>query len=235
MNVITALELADGLRALQQLIAEQTESHDRNEAETRFHLIDCLLQGVLGWDRADFKLETAQGRSFTDYEFGNPVRMIWEAKREGIPFSIPVRTRRGNIYDIASISAASEDARDAIMQANRYCLNRGSEIAVATNGHQFVAFCAREPEITGQILGKCLVISSLADFERNLSRLWDFLSRGDQARRPKSLPSPHGSACCAKEAFSFNPGLSKVSPTDDSPSVTRKHGTLASDQYRTAG
>ncbi|MBE7620883.1 hypothetical protein GL297_14890 [Komagataeibacter sp. FXV2] len=176
MNVITALELADGLRALQQLIAEQTESHDRNEAETRFHLIDCLLQGVLGWDRADFKLETAQGRSFTDYEFGNPVRMIWEAKREGIPFSIPVRTRRGNIYDIASISAASEDARDAIMQANRYCLNRGSEIAVATNGHQFVAFCAREPEITGQILGKCLVISSLADFERNLSRLWDFLS-----------------------------------------------------------
>lgn len=176
MDVITAVELADGLKALQQLIAEQSGTHDRNEAETRFHVIDRLIQGVLGWNRNDFKLETAQSRTFTDYELGSPLQMIWEAKREGIAFSIPVRTRRGMIHEIASISSASEQARDAIMQVNQYCLDRGSEIAVATNGHQLVAFCARAPDLTGTIAGKCLVVTSLADFEKNISRLWDFLS-----------------------------------------------------------
>lgn len=176
MNVTTAAELSDGLRALQELIAEQTENRDRNEAETRFHVIDFLLQGVLGWAREEFKLERAQARSFTDYELGSPIKMIWEAKREGISFSIPVRTRRGMIHDIASIAAGSEEARDAIFQVNQYCLDRGSEVAVATNGHQLVAFCPRAPDLTGTILGKCLAVTSLADFEKNISRMWDFFS-----------------------------------------------------------
>jgi predicted type IV restriction endonuclease len=135
MDVKTAVELSDGVTALQHLIAEQTGDLDRNEADTRFHIVDCLLQGVLGWSRDEFRLETAEGRTFSDCELGTPLQMIWEAKREGRAFSVPLRSKRGLVHDIASISAASEEARNAIAQVNRYCLDRGAEIAVATNGH----------------------------------------------------------------------------------------------------
>lgn len=176
MDVITAAELSDGAKALQVLISEQTGAFDRNEAETRFHVIDYLIQGVLGWSRTEFRLENAKGRTFTDYELGTPPQIIWEAKREGNAFTVPLRTKRGLIHDIASMSAASEEAREAINQVNRYCLDRGAEIAVATNGRQLIAFCPQEADLTGIIPGKCLVISSLEEFQKHLARLWDFLS-----------------------------------------------------------
>lgn len=215
MDIITATELADGLKTLQKLIDEQTGVQDRNEAETRFHLIDCILQGVLGWNRNDFNLETAQGRAYTDYEFGTPLQMIWEAKQEGIAFSIPVRTRRGMIHDLASISAASKPAHDAIAQVNEYCLKRGAEIAVATNGHQLVAFCARELDLTGTIPGKCLVVASLADFEKNISRLWDLLSpEGIKVGTLKSLLHRMGAPAAPKKLSTSIPDYPKfLQPT----------------------
>ncbi|MET3712635.1 GTPase SAR1 family protein [Sphingomonas trueperi] len=176
MDIKTAVELSDAKEAMRQLLAEQVGTEQRNEADTRFHLIDVLIQGLFGWSRDQIRLERAQGRTYTDYELGSPTLAIWEAKAEGRVFSIPVRTRRGMIHEISSIAIASDDAREAIVQVNRYCLDRGADIAVATNGHQLVAFCPREPDLTATIPGKCLVVSSLDDLDRNLDRLWDFLS-----------------------------------------------------------
>lgn len=176
MELKTAAELSDAVNALENLISEQKSELTRNEAETRFHIIDCIIQAVLGWARDDFRLEVADGRAYTDYELGAPVTVIWEAKREGKVFTVPVRSRRGLVHDLASMAAASEEAREAINQVNRYCLTRGAEVAVATNGHQFIAFCPREPDLTGIIAGKCVAVSSLSDFHNNIGRLWDLLS-----------------------------------------------------------
>ena len=176
MNVRTADELSNAVTILKDLIEGQTGTLERNEAETRFHLIDSIIHGALGWSKGEFRLETPQGRAYTDYEFGTPLAMIWEAKREGKAFSIPVKAKRGSVHDVASIAAASDDAKDAIDQVNRYCLDRGAEIAVATNGHQLIAFCPQEDDLTGTIPGKCFVITSLEDFQKNIARLWDFLS-----------------------------------------------------------
>lgn len=176
MDIKTARELSDAKASLTELLREQSGALDRNEADTRFHLVDVLVQGVLGWARDVIRCETAQGRAYTDYELGTPLQVIWEAKREGKVFSIPVRTKRGLIHDVASVMLGSEEARDALRQVNQYCLDRGAEIAVATNGHQIVAFCPRKPDQSGNIPGKCMVATSLDDVDRNLERIWHFLS-----------------------------------------------------------
>lgn len=187
MDIQTAKELSDAHKNIKKLIIEQNGKLDKNEANTRFHVIDIIIQGVLGWERSSFNLETAQNRNYSDYELGAPLQMIWEAKREGISFTVPVKEKRSLVHEISSVSSASEGAKEAILQVNRYCLDRGCELAVATNGHQFIIFSPNEPDVLGGISGKCLVISSLNEFEKNLSRIWDFLS--PEGVRQRSLQS----------------------------------------------
>ncbi len=63
---------------------------DRNEATTRFHLIDELLLNCLGWERQNITTEEVYNREYTDYVFNitRPV-LILEAKKEGIYFELP--------------------------------------------------------------------------------------------------------------------------------------------------
>jgi len=61
---------------------ENNEALKRNEATTRFHLIDRLLENCLGWTLDQFELERAQNGEYTDYELGRPVkRLIVELPR----------------------------------------------------------------------------------------------------------------------------------------------------------
>jgi predicted type IV restriction endonuclease len=52
----------------------------RNEATTRFQLIDRLLKEVLGWEIADIDCEVYREGDYADYTLGNPRRFaVWEA------------------------------------------------------------------------------------------------------------------------------------------------------------
>lgn len=175
MDIKTAAEVSDAKETMRLLLRNQSADQSRNEAQTRFDIIDVLIQGALGWDRSHFVLEKADGQEYTDYELGHPLQVIWEAKREGKTFSVPIRVKRGMVHDLASVMIMSSDTRDAVMQVNSYGLRRGAEIAVASNGHQLIAFCPRNATTT-TIPGKCIVVPSLAEFEKNIDRLWQFLS-----------------------------------------------------------
>lgn len=84
----------DGKAALDDLIdwyGENESLVDRNEATTRLHLIDRLLREVLGWPAEEVVCEHRIENQYADYALGKPAtRLIVEAKREGVYFSLPV-------------------------------------------------------------------------------------------------------------------------------------------------
>ena len=171
--------LAEGEAALRRLLDEVTHSPpDWTEADTRFRIIDRLIVECLGWPRDVVRLETRQGRPATDYELGSPRQVIWEAKKEGAVFELPAGYASSSICDLASLIKMGGDIAEAIEQARGYCLDRGVEIAVATNGRQLIAFLASRRDGVPPLEGKCLAFSSLEFALANFVRLWQCLSPG---------------------------------------------------------
>lgn len=193
-------ELSTGIAALKKLIQDVgPEPGDRNEAETRFQIIDRLLVECLGCPRLQVHVETPQGREYTDYEIGSPALAIWEAKREGKPFTIPLKAKSRMVQSLVSLAKACPQVEEALKQANDYCLSRGCEIAVVTNGHQLVAFLPSD--FSSGFHGNGFVVLSLAHLEEVFGRVWqllsfpaltngaliDFLRRSITSRAPEKL------------------------------------------------
>lgn len=128
---------------LEKFIEERAKqvSSERNEAETRFHIIDYIIEHCLDWSRSEIEVERHERGKFTDYELGLPRIAILEAKREGIVFEVPAGTNKLKI-DMPSLCAMSPEAKEAIIQAQEYCGKRGVPIGIVSNGHQFIAFLA---------------------------------------------------------------------------------------------
>jgi len=183
MQSVVASELADGAASLDVLLKEvSNHNHDWNEAETRFHIINRLINECFGWPKEEMRLEKAQGREFSDYELGTVPIVIWEAKKEGKSFEIPVRRIGSLIHGLASVMMLSQDCREAIEQVNSYCLSRGVEVAVATNGHQIVAFQA-DRDLSTKTKSRCVVFSSLDHLRTTFPRAWQLLSPGGMQAR----------------------------------------------------
>lgn len=107
-----------GIAALDHLIEwadANALGESRNEATTRLHLIDHLLEDVLGWQRASIRAEEPAGSGRIDYALGSPgIQFIVEAKREGIYFELPVGVGTG-VHSIDNLCAgeAGRPLRDA--------------------------------------------------------------------------------------------------------------------------
>jgi hypothetical protein len=163
-NVATMTErgtttIASGQNALNSLIegfAEKTP--DWNEAETRFHFIDRFIIECLGWRRDEIRVEKREDRTYTDYELGLPRRAIWEAKREGRSFELPATFGHKITADLPSLLALGSEVAEAIGQVQTYCIRRGVETAVLTNGRQLIAFLATRVDGIPPLEGRCLII-----------------------------------------------------------------------------
>lgn len=174
-------EVAGGAANVEALLNSLGSTQgDRNEADTRFHLIDRLIVECLGWPRNELRLERPVGREYSDYELGAHPVAIWEAKREGKTFEVPVRKRASLVHSLASAMLVSPAAREAIEQVNTYCLSRGVEVAVATNGHQLVAFMA-DADLGASTKAKCVIVNGLDHFRSTFPRMWQLLSPGGVA------------------------------------------------------
>lgn len=201
-SLVPADELASGLSALRKLMGDiGSEPTGLNEADTRFQIIDRLLVECLGCPRLLIKCERHLNGDYTDYEIGAPLIGIWEAKREGKVFEIPVKAGSRSIQRLTSLAAISDYTKEAIEQANRYCRDRGCSVAVITNGHQIIAFLAAD--FSSSMVGNAYVVRSLKELEANFGRVWqllsypalqsgtliDFLERSTIARPPEKLSS----------------------------------------------
>jgi len=174
------------LSGLDKLIGEAQApepGRGRNEAATRFDLIDGLLLDVLGWPRDQVRPEEQSARGRADYVLGRPDRqLVLEAKREGHSFSLPPETP--TIAALHTLFKLAPDLREVVEQARRYASDFGLPYAAVSNGRQLVAFLANRIDGVEPMKGKALAFSSLEAMREHFADLWDGLSRpGVEARR----------------------------------------------------
>jgi GTPase SAR1 family protein len=166
---------------------KQVEVENRNEATTRFHLIDTIILDCLDWHKEDIKTEEAFEGEYTDYTLSlvRPVVII-EAKREGNYFELP-EGMKGLEYSIDSLCKDNPIFKKAIQQVCGYCQERGVEIAVVSNGWQYVAFVAVRLDGIPPLKGNAIVFSSLEKIQSHFLEFWNFLSRhGIENKRLKN-------------------------------------------------
>ena len=177
--------IAQGGKAVSCLVDEIKASNlDWNEAETRFQIIDRIIVDCLGWPRDLLRLENGhEGRSYADYVLGNPRCVIWEAKRKNRTFNLPADPQRNLVRDLPSMMALNSEASCAITQAQKYCSERGVELAVATNGRQFIAFLATRNDGIAPLAGRCFVIDGYDQLKDEFPTIWQMLSPAGVAER----------------------------------------------------
>ncbi len=186
-----------GKAALHDLVAwydTQSTDIDRNEATTRFHLIDILLTDVLSWPREEIVAEENRNDEYVDYAVGKPgVRLIVEAKREGKHFDVPVgvaniRQRITSLTD----KVRNKGLKDALDQVAKYCATRSVPYAVISNGTQLVAFLGVRVDGVGPLEGAALVFPTLDSMVENFDVLWENLSRAGVEARTLHLSLTEG-------------------------------------------
>jgi hypothetical protein len=155
----------------------QAHPGNRNEASTRFHLIDTLFFECLGWAKDDMIPEESHGGEYADYTFLAPRRiLIVEAKRESDYFELPSGKTKLE-YALPSLIRDYPNLKKAIEQVAGYCQSRGIPYATVSNGHQIVAFIATRSDGSPPLEGKALVFPSLPFMSSNFLQLWQALSK----------------------------------------------------------
>lgn len=169
----------EGVAALERLIewvAANPSERGRNEASTRFHLIDQVVSAVLGWAPEDVRVERHLDRTFTDYELGRlGSSVVIEAKREDAPFQLPEGFASETI-GLRALKALDPAVAEAIEQVMRYAQARGIPLAVATNGHQYLTFLASRIDGQPPESGRAIAFSSLEDVRNRFRDFWAYLS-----------------------------------------------------------
>ncbi len=178
MTKVGTRTITEGQKALDDLISEiENDNRNWNESETRFQIIDRVVIDCLGWPRDSVQVEQPQdSRDYTDYELGVPRCVIWEAKRKDKTFDLPADPKKNMFRNLDSIVALSAETLAAVEQVRSYCSNRGVEIAVATNGHQIIAFLATRSDGVAPLKGRCFVVNGFEQFQNEFPKVWQMLS-----------------------------------------------------------
>lgn len=168
-----------GLENFEKLLNDiSVKNTDKNEAETRFKIIDRIFKECLGWGLADISVEENYNGTYTDYIFStsNKKALIVEAKREGVYFEIPIENNR-NKRSIKGLLAENDNLKDALVQVTNYCKERGIEFAVVCNGHQLVAFIGSRNDGVPPVEGEAFIFESLEDIKQHYKLFWNILSK----------------------------------------------------------
>lgn len=169
------IDYEQGRQHLDGLVQQHANSsRERNEAATRFMLIDEIILHVLGWPKNQTNLERHVAGTFTDYELGQPPQVVVEAKRESAQFEIPPGfSLTPKIQDLRELAT---ELNEVIDQAMLYSHKRGVALAAVSNGHQIAAFLASRQDGVAPDEGRALVFRSLSDMRDRFRELWESLS-----------------------------------------------------------
>jgi hypothetical protein len=147
------------------------------EADTRAKLIDPVFKLCLGWVEEDICREPYSNPGYIDYVFSidGVRRFVVEAKKDGETFAIP-DSLSGKYYVISGTIWTNKKIREAIEQAQKYCISCGVNYGVVSNGHQYIIFESFRRGGDWKA-GNCVVFHSFDDIENNFGLFWDILNK----------------------------------------------------------
>ncbi|WP_146139306.1 P-loop NTPase fold protein [Simplicispira suum] len=177
---MSEVQVDQGHKVLKELIDAygKLQLSDSNEAETRFKVIDGMLEDVLGWQRDDLSLEPPCSEfghtEFADYHVKTATTsLIVEAKKAGATFTLPNNLKSGKLGGFLSSGAIGE----AIRQARQYCQTKSAPFAVVTNGDAWIVFPAVRTDGIEFNDTQARIFRSLKDIECRFVEFWELLSR----------------------------------------------------------
>jgi len=167
----------DNLDKLADWVREHPIDANRNEATTRFQLIDRLLLECLGWFPEDCTCEDRLGGTFADYTLGVEHKaLVVEAKKVGIYFELPSGFSRTKCK-ISTLVELDKSIGDAIAQAAGYCKDRGIAFGAVCNGWQLIGFIGSRADGVAPMDGDAIVFGSLESMRANFPVFWKCFSR----------------------------------------------------------
>lgn len=116
-----------------------------NEASTRFHIIDELLEKYLKWPKSEVSVEDHIEGNFTDYillgKNKKPI-LIVESKRSGKYFELPENVNVNKTFQYITVDKLLTDAniKSAMLQVKEYCEDLTCSYAAITNGNVWIIF-----------------------------------------------------------------------------------------------
>lgn len=164
--------------SLTTLLGSVSSVSVRNEAQTRFELIDTMLTQCLGWDKfSNVTVEKRTEDGFADYILSTSRNvMVFEAKKESLYFEVPL-TDKPSLLPIKSLSSKDNPNLTAAMnQVKTYAQDLGISIAVITNGLQYIAFLASREDGQAPMSGMAAVFTSLEQIREHFTTFWNYFS-----------------------------------------------------------
>lgn len=148
-----------------------------SEADTRAKIIDRILKEVLDWPEDAFTRELPVHHGYLDYLLmsGSRKLIVVEAKREGIPFDIPKNMMTRKKYKISGSIKTNPLIKEAIEQAQRYCIDLPVRYAAVTNGYAWLIFRSMREDISW-LDGHVLVFPAAGYIKEHFIEFWNLLN-----------------------------------------------------------
>src|SRR5262249_27151910 len=104
-------------------------------------LIDTIFKDILVWSESEIRREEPSSSGFADYLFGSDSAYILvEAKRTNPRFRLEAPSKPRKLKLQGPHLLGQKKMREHLEQAQRYATDLGAQVAVVTNGSQFILF-----------------------------------------------------------------------------------------------
>lgn len=135
----------DEIDLIKKIKADYSDITRLNEAETRFKIIDDILEKYLKWPKINTAVEFFVEGNRADYILKNKANkpiLIIESKKQGVYFELPTTVNFTKSFQKISIDKliSDDNIRDAINQVKEYCEDLLCQYGAITNGIVWIIF-----------------------------------------------------------------------------------------------
>ncbi len=130
---------------IKKLKTKYKDSSILNEAETRFKIIDEILEKYLKWPKSNTSVEFFVDGNRADYILKNKANkpiLVIESKKQGVYFDLPKNVNFSKNFQKISIDKLISDnnIKNAINQVKEYCEDLLCQYGAITNGIVWIIF-----------------------------------------------------------------------------------------------
>ncbi|TCC96717.1 AAA family ATPase [Pedobacter frigidisoli] len=130
---------------IKKIKSDYPNASQLNEAETRFKIIDEILEKYLKWPKVDTCVEFFVDGNRADYILKNKANkpiLIVESKKQGVYFDLPLTFNSSKNFQKISIDKliSNENIKEAINQVKEYCEDLLCQYGAITNGDVWIIF-----------------------------------------------------------------------------------------------
>ena len=190
-----------------------------NEATTRSRIIDTVLYDILSIPKnAIIAEEHINEVGYTDYTLldqNNNRVLIIEAKKEGMPFTLPSNMNKKNknsaLIKVKTL-LTDPNIKDTITQVRQYCLINGVEHGAITNGNVWIFFSVFSQNFENL---NAFVIYDLKFFSENFTESYNLFNYNSLTKERSLYKKLNKKNAQSKQTYSIKENISSFNvPVD---------------------